>query len=420
MARTVSYLDKHALFPRLIAQAPPPCLQCVVVIPCYDEPAPEKTLQSLCQCAPTRCDVEVIVLINSAKRTPHSIVERNRESFQKLSAWTKQHSSNKLRFHILHQENLPDKHAGAGLARKIGMDEALRRFEEAGIKNGAIVSLDADTLVSTNYLTVIEAAFADEKARVGILRFEHPLLGDEYRPEVYQAIAQYELYLRYYVHAMRLSGFPYAYHTIGSAFAVRAMDYAAVGGMNRRQGGEDFYFLHKLFPQGGVRTIRQACVIPSPRPSARVPFGTGPEVRRLANAPGKPLMTYDYDAFMEIARFIRLIDTLYSENPQCLHDYKSLHPEVRRYLDENDLPGTVAEVRANSASPDSFRKRFFNWFNAFRYLKCLNHLHENAFEQKPVIDVAAMALKDSGTVLAGNGNDLMGLLMAYRETEYGE
>jgi hypothetical protein len=44
--------------------------------------------------------------------------------------------------------------------------------------------------------------------------------------------------------------FSYAYHTVGSAMAVKAYQYVKVGGMNRRQAGEDFYFIQKLVHSG--------------------------------------------------------------------------------------------------------------------------------------------------------------------------
>ena len=85
----------------------------------------------------------------------------------------------------------------------------------------------------------------------------------------------YELHLRYLNLFSRFTGFPYAYHTIGSCFGVRAETYASQGGMNKRKAGEDFYFLHKIIPLGEFREINNTCVIPSPRESDRVPFGTG-------------------------------------------------------------------------------------------------------------------------------------------------
>ncbi len=35
---------------------------------------------------------------------------------------------------------------------------------------------------------------------------------------------------------------------VGSALAVKALQYVKAGGMNRKQAGEDFYFVQKLVP----------------------------------------------------------------------------------------------------------------------------------------------------------------------------
>ena len=49
--------------------------------------------------------------------------------------------------------------------------------------------------------------------------------------------------------------------------------------MNRKKAGEDFYFLQKLFDAGHFSECNTTRVIPSPRPSDRVIFGTGPAIR---------------------------------------------------------------------------------------------------------------------------------------------
>jgi len=47
--------------------------------------------------------------------------------------------------------------------------------------------------------------------------------------------------------------------------------YIAVRGMNRREAGEDFYFLNKLAKLGDIGQIHATTVYPSARPSRRVP-----------------------------------------------------------------------------------------------------------------------------------------------------
>ncbi len=50
---------------------------------------------------------------------------------------------------------MPDKDGGVGLARKIGMDSALELFDYNSEKCKIIICLDADCLVSGNYITAI-------------------------------------------------------------------------------------------------------------------------------------------------------------------------------------------------------------------------------------------------------------------------
>ena len=73
---------------------------------------------------------------------------------------------------------------------------------------------------------------------------------------------------------MKYSNLPYSFHTIGSAFALTASAYTRQGGMNRRKAGEDFYFINKLIKGEIFGEINDTKVIPSPRISDRVPFGT--------------------------------------------------------------------------------------------------------------------------------------------------
>ena len=101
-------------------------------------------------------------------------------------------------------------------------------------------------------------------------RTSEPSPFESFEPVVYDAITQYELHLRYYLNAVRSTGYPYAYHTVGSSFTVRADVYCKEGGMNRRQGGEDFYFIQKVAQRGNFSECNATRVVASPRPSDRV------------------------------------------------------------------------------------------------------------------------------------------------------
>ncbi len=127
------------------------------------------------------------------------------------------------------------------------MDEAIRRFNDLNRLDGILVSLDADCLVSPDYLQVIERTFnSDKRCFAATLNFRHqePEMADEKTSFGYQALRRCTC-ITIKKHSI-LQAFQTRFIPLGSAFAVRADAYVKQGGMNRRQAGEDFYFLNKL------------------------------------------------------------------------------------------------------------------------------------------------------------------------------
>jgi len=381
-----SYLAKHSLFAPQISVAPRSDLKISVVIPCFNEPDLIRTLNSLWQCERPQCAVEVVVVINSPENSPPEIVDRTAKTLADATEWIENHTDSKLRFFTLFHQALPAKDAGVGLARKIGMDEAVARFELLQNPLGVIVGYDADSLCDSNYLCEIERHFTENQKTTGCsIHFEHPTEGAEHSPEVYRRIVQYELYLRYYRQALLQIGFPFAFHTIGSSFAVRAAVYAKQGGMNKKKAGEDFYFLQKVIPLGNYTELNTTRVIPSPRPSDRVPFGTGAAIQKLIQDADCEYYTYNPNAFQDLKLFFELKSSFFKTENQNLQLIMAKLPvSVRDYLLENQFETALAEINANSPNLKTFEKRFFLWFNAFRVLKYLNFAHEKHFAKVPV------------------------------------
>src|SRR6266404_825004 len=249
-------------------------------------------------------------------------------------------------FHLLDFPDLPLKQAGVGLARKIGMDEALHRFDEVGRLNGIIAGYDADCRCQPNYLSAIERHFERNPQGAGCsIYFEHPLNGP-LAPEVYKAVAVYELHLRYYVQALRYCGFPHAHHTLGSCMAVRADAYRKQGGMNKRKAGEDFYFLHKIVPLGGFADLTQTTVYPSPRPSDRVPFGTGKAVGDILS--GRQIKTYPLEAFLDLKQLFERVPEMYRGGKEGDSETLADLPlSVRGFLAEQQFANILAEICEN-------------------------------------------------------------------------
>jgi hypothetical protein len=371
-----SYYERFGSLPRQIQTPPGPGLGLVVVIPCFCEPDLVATLESLWNCARPNAAVEVIVVINSAAGSQAGILELNLETARRAHEWITTRRDPHLGFHILEYPDLPPKHAGVGLARKIGMDEAARRFDDVGRPAGVIVCFDADSTCDPGYLAVIERHFAAHPRSPGAsIYFEHPLSGN-HPPEVYEAVAAYELHLRYYRQGLRYAGFPHAFHAIGSSMAVRAGAYQRMGGMNRRKAGEDFYFLNKLIPLGNFTEINSTRVIPSPRPSDRVPFGTGRAVREMLA--GNAFQTYPLSAFEDLRLWLATIPDLY--DAAARGDFGSpgsLPASIEKFLVAQDWPAVLADIRENTSSRGAFTKRFFRWFDAFRAMKFVHHARDH-------------------------------------------
>ena len=243
------------------------------------------------------------------------------------------------------------------------------------------------------------------------INFEHPISGTEYNPKIYNAIILYELYLRYYIQALRLINFPYAYHTIGSAFALKALINAKQGGMNTRKAGEDFYFLQKIIPLGNFSELNSTIVKPSPRISDRVPFGTGISVKNIINSDNEKYYTYNLNAFLLLKPLFNNINLLYGvENTQKIE----LSEILTEFLSKNNFSNALKNIYKNSSNLKSFTQRFYDWFNAFRVLKFLNFAHQTYFKKVPIADEAYKLLELLN--FKDNINTAKELLLKYRKT----
>ncbi len=361
------YLSKHQLAPAQIAAAPESDLRLVVVVPCRDERDLMVTLEDLRRCDDPGCAVEVLVVLNASEKDPERVRAQNRESLAAIESMKPVSDSHgRIRFHALSFDHLPAKHAGVGLARKLGMDEAVNRLLAADTRDGIIVCLDADCRVERNYLTSIVAHFdRHPQTPACSIHFEHPLSGP-LTGWHYRAVTDYELYLRYYRWGLKFCAHLCAHHTVGSCMAVRASAYVRQGGMNRRKGAEDFYFLNKLMLLGGFTELGETTVMPSPRESWRVPFGTGRAVTEAIGQAAAPLAVYAPEVFDEIAALTSKVQALRDDEAMVM---ATLPGTLRDYLKRQNFRDKLAEIRKHTATHKAFESRFFRWFDGFRVLK---------------------------------------------------
>lgn len=418
MAFADAYLEKQRNFQIKIQAKPCADLRYIIVIPCFNEFNLIETLKSLRNCDKVKPSIEVIVIINSPKGCNKEILDQNNKTFNEAKNWIHETEDSSFRFFILHEKDLPKKFAGAGLARKIGMDQAVARFNQLNRNDGIIVSMDADSKVQSNYFIELEKHFTRyPKTNVVTTYFEHPVEGNEFDENIYNAATIYELYMRYYKLSMDYTGFPYSYYTVGSCFAVRSNSYVKQGGMNRKQAGEDFYFLHKIFPLGNSYEINTTCVMPSSRISDRVPFGTGPMIRSIIGLNNKEFLTYNFSAFLELKIFFSGIRELFKiEKSDLEKTIKELPNCISKFLIDNEISEALKEINENSSNTITFTKRFYNWFDAFRILKYLNFAHETSYTKKPLLEEAEKLLMNIACIKPSQKN-FKEYLEVYRSLE---
>lgn len=407
-----NYLNKMLHYPGIQTE-PDKNVRFIVVIPCYNEPFLFNTLESMRACASPGSQVEVVVVLNTPYDADKKRLEQNDKTRDEFRDWIKEVNDSWIRFLLLDLGMVYDKHAGVGYARKAGMDEAIYRFNKSGRDDGVIISLDADALCDKNYFTEIEKLYHQEKDLNGCHNyFEHILQGNEDKL-IYEAAAHYELYLRQYTESLRWSQFPYAFHTIGSCFTVSCRAYVKQGGMNKRKGGEDFYFLQKIFLLGKFTELNTTRISLSPRASDRVPFGTGKEIIKYIN--GNKKRAYSLKAFKELKRLFGSLDKMYASQNNKGYYMSSVSPCLKSFLDSSNFEERIKEIFSNSSTYEAFRKRFFNWFNAFRILKYLNHAHGIYYDKVNLLEVSKELLHESG--YGWQGDDVFALVDAYREIQ---
>jgi hypothetical protein len=267
---------------------------------------------------------------------------------------------------------LPELSGGVGAARKAGMDAFIRTLAPEDMEKSVIFSLDADTVIEKDYFVkVLPEALKGGAVSIG---FSHQKAGDD---EHQQAIDRYEAYLARYVDKLKEAHSPYAFFTVGSAFAVRCDAYLKSGGMKVREAGEDFYFLQAVAKTSGVRSIDEALVHPSPRISLRVPFGTGQAVAKFLR--GGALNEIPDGAFVLLKK---VLENAVDDKLVSAEKFLSFLPvkAAEFFLKERFVPAWEKIVE-NLPERDGARIDAFNrWFDGLKTLRFL-HFSADFFEK---------------------------------------
>lgn len=277
---------------------------------------------------------------------------------------------------------------GVGLARKLALDYAL----QAGSK--ILVSLDADCLVSRNYIQSLELFYhrhtqANKKAWA-LTGFSH-LIGENVKLEHQNAMKEYERYL--FTHSQFLFdiGSPYYPVALGPTIIATSEAYVQCGGMNTKIAGEDFYFLQSLIKLDLKKSIESyvflaSKVFPSDRLSNRVLFGTGTALEEIMKGEKKGFTKSNYKAVeVFFLQFNTLVEVFYAKKNEKKQDLKILKafeiqvkkasPLVWQFLEEDRFWKDWEKIiKTHWKKKENLIKAFFERFDGLKTIRLFNYL----------------------------------------------
>lgn len=340
------------------AESALPDFETVLVIPAFDEA--DDFLDSVLPAAIG--DLLVVVVVNAPEDAEPTALVRTRSLLQALggaksapirtTCYDRRRNVHLLVVDRASAGRLIPGRQGVGRARKIGADCALTLMARGIVHGRWIFGTDADATLPAGY-------FEQQMPASGAALF--PFRHHTAKPSLAQHAALYELHLRYYVRCLRAAGSPYAFHTLGSTMAVHADAYASVRGYPRRNGGEDFYMLNKLAKVAPVNCLTAPEIRIAARVSSRVPFGTGPALKRMASQ--QSFDSYALASFDALSSLQRSLAATVRGEPW------RPEPRVAELLDQLDPARTMDALQRRHRRSDTLCKALHQWFDGFRTLR---------------------------------------------------
>lgn len=279
-------------------------------------------------------------------------------------------------------KGLPDKYAGVGLARKIGMDLSLPYAQ----KYSVFGCLDADVILAPNYLEKL-ASLKAANINAAVLSFEHQEVKKYYQASFKNeidldksknAIIEYESFLKNTAIELEKIKSPYGYVPLGSAMFCSVQAYVAVGGMPKKKAAEDFYFLQALAKYCGVKSevSENPIVFPSSRESKRAYLGTGYRMIQAHEGFDIKSLNYKANAFVNLGKFLELaISSRGLGSSEFLNEINLKVPLMLECLKKEGL-WSVWSGFSNLKNDKQFVGQFHKWFDGLKTFRCLKMLSQ--------------------------------------------
>ncbi|MGH1484639.1 MAG: hypothetical protein ACRBCI_00380 [Cellvibrionaceae bacterium] len=268
------------------------------------------------------------------------------------------------------KNKLPRKN-GVGLARKIGCDIACRLAQNKIVKTEWIHTTDADAHLPEDYFLQTSN---NKDYSAAVYNYQHHGLDTP----LTQATLLYEKALHYYVEGLSYANSPYAFHTLGSCIAINITYYAKARGFPKKAGGEDFYLLNKLAKLGKIKTLNGDAIILESRESDRVPFGTGPAVKKIAalKTPQTDYHYYNPLIFEELKSVLSHFPLLFDAIPEPQQWIQQLSNSTQTALSEINIQDLFDHLCKQVKTKEQCIKDSHDWMDGFKTLKFIHALRK--------------------------------------------
>ena len=340
--------------------------QSIIVIPSYNESKYIiKTLESINnQSGFELSNLLVIVVVNNSLDDRIEILKDNFETIKAIGNYSSD-------FKLLCIDASSPKHAlskkksGVGYARKIGMDCALQYSAEKTILH----CLDADTIVSRDYLRLIANEYRKNDIKALIVDFEHQ---QDSVSVLNKNIRRYEEFLKLTALKIHKTGSPYGYVALGPTITCLAITYVSIGGMVSNKATEDFYFLQKIRKYSDINFLNEKIVFPSSRASDRVYLGTGFRMNQSLSGSDVDDLYYSERSFEILSFLLRSIKESYKVNSlDMCRIFKKIDIKLNEFLDKEGFFDIWDKINNESKTLKQFELQFHKWFDNLKTLRLL-------------------------------------------------
>ena len=306
----------------------------------------------------------MVVVINNSKKEQQKIKNNNKRTF--ISLVKKQFNFELIIIDCYSSKYaLPNKLAGVGLARKIGMDFCINYAQNKSL----FCSIDADTIVDKNYLTIINREYIKYKFKGAVVNFRHQKNSDS---TIQKAVVEYEKLLKSIAHNLETIGSPYAFVNMGSTIICSMQAYVAIGGMPPKKATEDFYFLQKLAKYCSIHILKTILVYPSSRSEERVYLGTGFRMKNIQKNILFDDLYINPKAYDELNYLYQMMKQKWSyKSKEIMSSLPKNNSKLQCYLEKNNFINIIDKIQNNVTSQYYFMNQFHRWFDSLKIYKFL-------------------------------------------------